>query len=106
MLIPLVASCIPADGGHRVDLANADVVILVEVLKNVCGIGAIEGYERLGKLNVQTLAQRVQTANAAARPAAHDATPAEPAAEVAQHVGKPDATPAKQEATGVEAATA
>lgn len=42
------------------DLANAEIVILVEVLKNVCGIGAMEDYERLGKLNVQTLAQRAQ----------------------------------------------
>ncbi|PKI82779.1 hypothetical protein MVES_003175 [Malassezia vespertilionis] len=42
-LIPLVASCIPPD--HRVDLANAELVILVEILKN------------LGKYNVQTLAR-------------------------------------------------
>lgn len=59
-LIPLIASCIPDNAAHRVDLVNAEIVILVEVLKNVCGIGAMEDYERLGKLNVQTLAQRAQ----------------------------------------------
>lgn len=37
------------------------------MLKNVCGIGAVEDYERLGKLNVQTLAQRSGQAVATSR---------------------------------------
>jgi len=60
-LIPLVAACVPADEGHRVDLAHPDVVVVVEVLRNVCGIGALDDYERWGKWNVQTLAERHRT---------------------------------------------
>jgi len=59
-IIPLVASCIPADGGHRADLSRSEVVVLVEVFKNVCGIGAVDHYEDLGKMNVQTLVERWQ----------------------------------------------
>lgn len=73
VLIPLVASCIPDSAAHRADLAHPEVVILVEVLKNVCGIGAVEDYERLGKLNVQTLAQRSGQAVATSRVAPADA---------------------------------
>ncbi|WFC94759.1 hypothetical protein MBRA1_001393 [Malassezia brasiliensis] len=82
VLIPLVASCIPDTAAHRADLAHPEVVILVEVLKNVCGIGAVEDYERLGKLNVQTLAQRSGQAVATSRVAPTDAvhgTKAKPA---------------------------
>lgn len=77
VLIPLVASCIPDSAAHRADLAHPEVVILVEVLKNVCGIGAVEDYERLGKLNVQTLAQRSGQAVATSRVA----RPARPSAQ-------------------------
>ena len=57
MLIPLVASCVPANAAHRVDLVAPDVVIVVEVLRNVCGIGTLDAYAELGKWNVQTLAE-------------------------------------------------
>ncbi|WFD24309.1 hypothetical protein MEQU1_003008 [Malassezia equina] len=57
-LIPLIAACVPSDEGHRVDLAHPDVIIVVEVLRNVCGIGALHDFERWGKWNVQTLAER------------------------------------------------
>ena len=55
MLIPLIASCVPKNAEHRVDLAQADVIIIVEVLRNICGIGTIDEYQRFGKWNVQTL---------------------------------------------------
>ncbi|WFD43531.1 hypothetical protein MPSI1_002193 [Malassezia psittaci] len=58
ILISLIASCVPDNGGHRANLTQPDVVILVEVLKNVCGVGVIENYEQMGKFNVQTVAQR------------------------------------------------
>ncbi|WFD20637.1 hypothetical protein MCAP1_002886 [Malassezia caprae] len=60
-LIPLMAACVPADEGHRVDLARPDVIVVVEVLRNVCGIGALHDYERWAKYNVQTLAERRRT---------------------------------------------
>ncbi|WFC99444.1 hypothetical protein MYAM1_002188 [Malassezia yamatoensis] len=46
------------NGGHKANLTQPDVVILVEVLKNVCGIGVVGNYEQMGKFNVQTVAQR------------------------------------------------
>lgn len=58
VLIPLVASCVPTNAAHRVDLAHPDVIIVVEVLRNVCGIGTLDEYERFGKWNVQTLVER------------------------------------------------
>lgn len=60
-LIPLIAACVPADEGHHVDLAHPDVILVVEVLRNVCGIGALHDYERWAKYNVQTLAERHRT---------------------------------------------
>lgn len=32
-LIPLLAACIPAEGGHKVNLERPEVVIIVNVLK-------------------------------------------------------------------------
>lgn len=61
VLIPLIASCVPSNADHRVDLAQPDVLIVVEVLRNVCGIGVLDEYEALGKWNVQTLATRQGT---------------------------------------------
>lgn len=63
LLIPLVASCVPSGGGHRADLQQPEVVILVEVLKNVCGMGVVEDYEQLGKFNMQTVAQQHEAAH-------------------------------------------
>lgn len=60
-LIPLLASCVPTNAAHRVDLAHPDVVIVVEVLRTVCGIGTVDHYDELGKWNVQTLASRTDT---------------------------------------------
>ncbi|WFD33110.1 hypothetical protein MSPP1_004167 [Malassezia sp. CBS 17886] len=57
-LIPLVAACVPTTAEHRVDLSKPDVVIVVEILKNVCGVGAVEHFDRFAKMNVQTLADR------------------------------------------------
>lgn len=61
VLIPLVASCVPSSAAHRVDLARPDVIIVVEVLRNVCGIGTLDAYAELGKWNVQTLAEHHRT---------------------------------------------
>lgn len=63
VLIPLVASCVPTNAAHRVDLAHPDVIIVVEVLRNVCGIGTVDEYERFGKWNVQTLVERHNSDN-------------------------------------------
>lgn len=59
-VIGAVARCVPP--GHAADLVRPDVVVLVEVFRNVCGIGAVADYERLGRLNLQTLAERTRSA--------------------------------------------
>ena len=88
-LIPLVASCVPES--HRADLSKSEVVILVEIFKNVCGIGALEDYEELGKMNVQTLVQRTQrAAHSESRVGREDATDA--AADQRNGTPQPDAS--------------
>lgn len=32
-LVPLLAACVPAEGGHKVDLEHPEVVIIVNILK-------------------------------------------------------------------------
>lgn len=60
-VISAVAGCVPA--GHAADLVRPDVVVLVEVFRNVCGIGAVADYERYARLNLQTLAARKRGAD-------------------------------------------
>ena len=60
-VISAVASCVPP--GHTTDLVRPDVVVLVEVFRNVCGIGVVADYEQHGRLNLQTLAERKRAAD-------------------------------------------
>lgn len=94
VLIPLVASCVPP--GATVDLKQPEVTIVVEVLRNICGIGAVEDYERFGKLNVQTLADRQRSKSGDGpfgRVAAGRAT--EAAAEAIQSFAEPTSSTAE-----------
>ncbi|GBE88341.1 Uncharacterized protein SCP_1301560 [Sparassis crispa] len=52
-IIQEIAKCVPE--GHKVDLDNAEVFILVEVFKNVCGISIVKDYYRLQKFNVMEI---------------------------------------------------
>lgn len=53
-LIQEIASCVPE--GHKVDLDNAEVFILVEVFKSVCGMSIVKDYYRFHKFNVMEIA--------------------------------------------------
>ncbi|KAF8896167.1 hypothetical protein BD779DRAFT_564936 [Infundibulicybe gibba] len=53
-LIQAIARCIPE--GHKVDLTDPEIFILVEVFKSVCGIGIVRDYYKLQKFNVMEIA--------------------------------------------------
>ncbi|KAH9960921.1 hypothetical protein BC827DRAFT_1370447 [Russula dissimulans] len=53
-LIDTVVSCVPS--GWAVDLENAQVFVLVEVFKSVCGIGIVKDYYVHQKFNVMEIA--------------------------------------------------
>ncbi|OBZ72354.1 Uncharacterized protein C25H2.10c [Grifola frondosa] len=53
-IIDEIAKCVPE--GHKVDLANPELFILVEVFKNTCGISVVKDYYRLQKFNVMEIA--------------------------------------------------
>ncbi|KZT73645.1 hypothetical protein DAEQUDRAFT_721707 [Daedalea quercina L-15889] len=53
-LIESLAKCIPER--HKVDLDNAEVFILVEIFKSVCGLSVVNDYYRLHKFNVMEIA--------------------------------------------------
>jgi len=54
VLIDTAVSCVP--NGWTVDLEDAEVFILVEVFKSVCGIGIVKGYYAHQKFNVMEIA--------------------------------------------------
>jgi len=54
LLIDAVVSCVPS--GWIVNLEDAEVFFLVEVFKNVCGIGIVKGYYAHQKFNVMEIA--------------------------------------------------
>ncbi|EIN04064.1 hypothetical protein PUNSTDRAFT_146797 [Punctularia strigosozonata HHB-11173 SS5] len=53
-VIKEIASCVPE--GHVVDLEHADVFILVEIFKSVCGISVVRDYYAMQKFNVMEIA--------------------------------------------------
>ncbi|EPS70509.1 hypothetical protein M569_04248, partial [Genlisea aurea] len=52
-IIDAVAKSVP--GVHKVDLANPDLHIVVQIVKTVCLIGVVERYKELGKYNIRQL---------------------------------------------------
>ncbi|EMR08803.1 hypothetical protein PNEG_02972 [Pneumocystis murina B123] len=44
---------------HKVDLKNYDVLIMVEVFKNICGISVVRDFEKLKKLNIASIMESV-----------------------------------------------
>ncbi|KAI5842508.1 hypothetical protein DFP73DRAFT_479854, partial [Morchella snyderi] len=42
---------------HKVDLKNYDVLILVDIYKNICGMSVVRDFEKLGKYNLQVSRQ-------------------------------------------------
>eukprot|EP00160_Parvularia_atlantis_P000612 Unigene10496_Nuclearia_a/m.32091 Unigene10496_Nuclearia_a/g.32091 ORF Unigene10496_Nuclearia_a/g.32091 Unigene10496_Nuclearia_a/m.32091 type:complete len:315 (+) Unigene10496_Nuclearia_a:53-997(+) len=61
---------------HKVDLDKPEVVILVEAIKSMCGIGVVRDYHRYKRFNVVQLLEPAPTAPAA--PAASAKRPASP----------------------------
>jgi len=53
-LIDTIVSCVPS--GWTVDLENAEVFILVEVFKSICGIAIVKDYYAHRKFNVMEIA--------------------------------------------------
>lgn len=53
-LIQEIADCVPE--GHKVDLDNAEVFILVEVFKSVCGMSIVKDYYLFSKFNAMEIA--------------------------------------------------
>ncbi|KAK6138289.1 hypothetical protein DH2020_027980 [Rehmannia glutinosa] len=52
-VIDAVAKCVPSS--HKVDLANPDINIVVQIVKTVCLIGVVEKYKELAKYNLRQL---------------------------------------------------
>jgi len=50
IIIETVARCVGR--GHRVDLRNYDVLILVEVYKNMCGMSVVKDWDKLKRFNL------------------------------------------------------
>ncbi|KAF8469021.1 hypothetical protein BDZ91DRAFT_721589 [Kalaharituber pfeilii] len=50
LIIGTVASCVGP--GHKVDLKEYDLLILVEVYKNVCGMSVVKDWEKLKRFNL------------------------------------------------------
>ena len=41
---------------HKVNLSNPSKTILVNVIKNTCGVSVVENYKKLHKFNIRSLA--------------------------------------------------
>ncbi|KAJ7455263.1 hypothetical protein B0H11DRAFT_250134 [Mycena galericulata] len=61
-LIEAIAKCVPE--GHTVDLDNAELFILVEVFKSVCGVSVVRDYSDLQKFNAVEIANKHTSAQA------------------------------------------
>ncbi|KAF8443346.1 hypothetical protein BGX38DRAFT_1120220 [Terfezia claveryi] len=55
VIIKTVARCVGLQ--HKVDLKNYDVLILVEVYKNMCGISVVKDWEKLKRFNLEQIQQ-------------------------------------------------
>ncbi|KAK0552611.1 hypothetical protein OC846_001870 [Tilletia horrida] len=58
-LIQVVGDCVPSVGGHSVNLSEPEVVIVVEIIKNVCGISVVEHWSRFKRFNPAMIAEEV-----------------------------------------------
>jgi len=54
-VIKSIAKCVP--DGHKVDLTDPQLFILVEIFKSVCGMSVVRDYYRLKKFNVLEVCQ-------------------------------------------------
>ncbi|KAG9014865.1 hypothetical protein FRB94_009023 [Tulasnella sp. JGI-2019a] len=52
VLIPELAKCVPSDRGHKVDLENPKMVILVEVFQTVCCMSIVPSWIKYKRYNV------------------------------------------------------
>ncbi|KAJ7348921.1 hypothetical protein DFH08DRAFT_923852 [Mycena albidolilacea] len=62
-LIEAIAKCVPE--GHTVDLDHAELFILVEVFKSICGVSVVRDYSKLQKFNVVEIANTHASENPA-----------------------------------------
>jgi len=53
-IIQEIAKCFPE--GHKVDLDDPEVFVLVEIFKNICGVSVVKDYYHLQKFNVMEIA--------------------------------------------------
>ncbi|KAL9932584.1 hypothetical protein V8E36_008701 [Tilletia maclaganii] len=58
-LIKLIGDAVPANQGHSVNLTEPELVIVVEILKSVCGIGVGENWNRFRRFNPAMIAEQV-----------------------------------------------
>jgi tRNA acetyltransferase TAN1 len=58
-IINCIGGMVEAGGPHKVDLTNADKVIVIEVCKNVCGISIFDGpkFRQLKEFNLRALTE-------------------------------------------------
>ncbi|KAG4303683.1 hypothetical protein PCANB_000024 [Pneumocystis canis] len=45
---------------HKVDLKNYDLLIMVEVFKNICGISVVRDFDKLKKLNIASIMESTE----------------------------------------------
>ncbi|KAJ1932159.1 hypothetical protein EC988_009548 [Linderina pennispora] len=93
-IIPAVAA--PFDEKHTVDLENAKYTIVIEAFKSLCAVGLVEDYNKLKRLNLQTLfdepADKPKATAAAKDTAAEEFKKAEPKEEPEESPkGEPEA---------------
>ncbi|ORX68700.1 hypothetical protein DL89DRAFT_268475 [Linderina pennispora] len=93
-IIPAVAA--PFDEKHTVDLENAKYTIVIEAFKSLCAVGLVEDYNKLKRLNLQTLfdepADKPKATAAAKDTAAEEFKKAEPKEESKESPkGEPEA---------------
>jgi tRNA acetyltransferase TAN1 len=57
VIVEMVGEMMGGSTGYKVDLKKPDLVVMVQVLKNVCGISIIPGYysDALQRMNVQSV---------------------------------------------------
>ncbi|KAK0538323.1 hypothetical protein OC834_000471 [Tilletia horrida] len=65
-LIQQIGEQVPKDQGHSVNLKEPELVIVVEVLKNVCGVGVAEHWSRFKRFNPAMIAEEVNKQRGAA----------------------------------------
>ncbi|KTW27279.1 hypothetical protein T552_02262 [Pneumocystis carinii B80] len=60
----IIRTIVPLVGApHKVDLKNYDVLIMVEIFKNICGISIVRDFEKLKKLNIMSIMESYDQKN-------------------------------------------